>query len=730
MEAAAYPNNGGRNAGGGGGGGGLIFTLVFLIAAGVIIYYLYQALYGSTGGDMVTLVKGKQSADTSPTGLPTAPVPFEGGEYTFNTWFYVNSYNKNRNSRKHLFELQGKYFSTLVVALGAFRNTLTIRTHTRDATENFVGGFEGFQNAAVPAEVTGVPASSGGGWKGFEGFSNFGQRFLEFFQAGDLATNYTFTIRKLNVGTSRVANFVTKGSSSGGPFGIAGPDAAGNLYVADVDNHVIRKFASDGTATILAGTGSSGFKDQARPQGATSIVTIDSQFNKPMGLALNANKLYVADTGNNRIRVVDTGTKEVTTLVGTAVAGRSDTAGSFSGPQGLALNTMGTELYVTDTENHLIRKITNLTSATPTVQTIAGTGAAGATDAVSTTELTAAASFNRPTGIAVDSTGKIYVADTGNHKIRLVDVGAGRIQSIAGSGTAGFQDGTGATARFNSPRGLAIDTQTGNLYIADSGNNRIRYIPTSGTVSAATMAGSNLSGNQNADSLITSTFKAPAGLAYKDGNLYIGDGADPAVASVPSATTTSTPTTTTTTTSTPSGTLTTTTGGGTTTTTGAGGSATTGGAMGGSTGATSTSPPGVSGTDGALNAGSMNSFFGTFAMDDDLMSALPACDLPEYDLQRWVMLTVVLNGRTIDVYMDGKLVRSCQTKSFYKVDPSGVKPVLCSRGGFDGYISNAAVANYAMNPDQIYRTYLSGPEGGTLNIFSWLGGLFTGSAAK
>jgi hypothetical protein len=80
--------------------------------------------------------------------------------------------------------------------------------------------------------------------------------------------------------------------------------------------------------------------------------------------------------------------------------------------------------------------------------------------------------------------------------------------------------------------------------------------------------------------------------------------------------------------------------------------------------------------------------------------------------------------------MDGKLVRSCQTKSFYKVDPSGVKPVLCSRGGFDGYISNAAVANYAMNPDQIYRTYLAGPEGGTLNIFSWLGGLFTGSAAK
>jgi DNA-binding beta-propeller fold protein YncE len=729
METVPYANNG-RNSGGG--GGGLLFTAIFLIAAAVALYYLYGALYSSTGVDSVMLVKGKQSADTSPTGLPTAPVPFEGGEYTFNTWFYVNSYNKNRNSRKHLFELRGKYFSTLVVALGAFRNTLTIRTHTRDATENFVGGFEGFQNAAVPAEVLAVPPPSGGGWKGFEGFSNFGQKFLEFFQAADLATNYAFTVRKLNVGTARVANFVTKGSSSSGPFGIVA-DGTGNVYVSDVDNHVIRKFTSDGTATILAGIGSSGFKDQALPQGASTIVTIDSQFNRPMGLALTGENLYVADTGNNRIRVINVRTKATTTLAGTATPGSNDTTGSFNGPQGLALNTTGTELYVTDTENNKIRKITNLTG-TPVVQTLAGNGAVGATDANSTTTLTTEGSFNRPTGIVVDDrTGvvKIYIADTGNHKIRLLDTGAARLQSIAGSGTAGFMDGTGANARFNSPKGLALDTLTNNLYIADSGNNRVRFIPTSGTVSASTLAGSNLSGNQNADSLITSTFKAPSGLAYKDGNLFIGDGADPTVASVPSATTTSTATTTTTTTGTPAGTLTTTTGGGLTTTTSGGTSSTTGGAMGGgSSQPATTAPPGVSGTDGTLNAGSMNAFFGTFAMDDDMMTALPACDLPEFDLQRWVMLTVVLNGRTIDVYMDGKLVRSCTTKSFYKVDPSGVRAVICDRGGFDGYISNAAVANYAMNPDQIYRTYLSGPEGGTLNIFSWLGGLFSGAAAK
>jgi hypothetical protein len=93
------------------------------------------------------------------------------------------------------------------------------------------------------------------------------------------------------------------------------------------------------------------------------------------------------------------------------------------------------------------------------------------------------------------------------------------------------------------------------------------------------------------------------------------------------------------------------------------------------------------------------------------------------------MLTVVLTGRTIDVYLDGKLSRSCMSQSFYKVDPTGVKPVLADRGGFDGYIGNTSVANYAMNPDEIYRTYLSGPEGAaSMDFIGWFISLFKGSA--
>lgn len=131
--------------------------------------------------------------------------------------------------------------------------------------------------------------------------------------------------------------------------------------------------------------------------------------------------------------------------------------------------------------------------------------------------------------------------------------------------------------------------------------------------------------------------------------------------------------------------------------------------------------------DGTLAAKDRAAFFAAMAMDDSLLTTPATCDLPEIDLQRWVMVTVVLSGRTIDVYLDGKLARSCVTGSYYKVDPTGVKALVTEEGGFDGYISNLEVANYAMNPDEIYRTYLSGPEGVSLNPITWLASLFQGS---
>ena len=153
-----------------------------------------------------------------------------------------------------------------------------------------------------------------------------------------------------------------------------------------------------------------------------------------------------------------------------------------------------------------------------------------------------------------------------------------------------------------------------------------------------------------------------------------------------------------------------------------------GSGTGSGSGTLSAVPPNAASQAGNLSAASMSALFKPMAMDDSLLTVQPVCDLPEIDLQRWTMITVVLTGRTIDVYLDGKLNRSCISASFFKVDPTGVKPVITDRGGFDGYVGNTKVANHAMNPDEIYRAYLSGPSGsGSMDPLGWFISLFKGS---
>ncbi|NBV77156.1 hypothetical protein EBR66_03275 [bacterium] len=140
-------------------------------------------------------------------------------------------------------------------------------------------------------------------------------------------------------------------------------------------------------------------------------------------------------------------------------------------------------------------------------------------------------------------------------------------------------------------------------------------------------------------------------------------------------------------------------------------------------------PPNASGNIGNLSVGVVKTLFTPLAMNDSLLTSPPTCDLPEVDLQRWTLITVVLNGRTIDVYLDGKLRRSCMASSYFRVDPTGVRANITDFGGFDGYTGYTAVANYAMNPDEIYRAYLSGPNGlSSTDIFSWFISLFKGSS--
>jgi predicted outer membrane repeat protein len=435
------------------------------------------------------------------------------------------------------------------------------------------------------------------------------------------------------------------------PFGIA-IDAAGNVYVADAQNHRIRKITASGVVSTYAGSGTAGDLDSTTPSAA--------RFDSPRDVCVIGTTVYVADTGNHRIREIQSGgslASEVSTLAGSS-AGELDGNGSaaqFDSPSGLA--TDGAVLYVADEQNHLIRKVT----ATGDVTTVAGTGAAGFLNGKSNV-----AQFRYPTGLTLapdgnlivadsennllrrivienkevvsvpsdiisgqqqvsavidadalgldpgalyyirwvstsgnltqslglrfnlwempvlstepasnlspisarlnatvdpknnftsvvfeystdpdllppfgvstrpgsttagltgaaatveDGSGGAYVADRGNHRILHIS-STGLVTTFAGSGIAGFLNGTGATARFEHPSGLARDAM-GNIYVADEFNHCIRRITPGGAVS--TFAGSGVAGHVDG-SAASARFLYPSGVAVDAaGNVFVAD---------------------------------------------------------------------------------------------------------------------------------------------------------------------------------------------------------------
>jgi len=285
-------------------------------------------------------------------------------------------------------------------------------------------------------------------------------------------------------------------------------DSASNVYVAD-GNHTIRKVTPAGVVSTLAGT--------SGVSGSTDAAGAAARFNSPAGVATDsAGNVYVADSSNNTIRKI-TPAGAVTTLAGTAgVSGSSDGTGaaaSFNFPRGIATDGAG-NVYVADTSNNTIRKITS----SGVVTTLAGTASfsGGSSDGTGT-----AASFNFPQGLATDSAGNIYVADSDNNTIRKITP-AGVVTTLAGTaGVFGSADGTGATASFDFPCGIATDS-VGNVYVADSGNSTIRKITPAGVVS--TLAGTAaLSGSADGTGAAAS-FNFPFGIAADSaGNVYVAD---------------------------------------------------------------------------------------------------------------------------------------------------------------------------------------------------------------
>src|SRR3990172_1504301 len=249
------------------------------------------------------------------------------------------------------------------------------------------------------------------------------------------------------------------------PTGVA-VDDKGSIYVADADNFRIRKVETDGIITTIAGNGIRGYKDGHWQT---------AMFAYPTGVAVDKDgNVYVADRGSHSIRkIIPEG--NVVTVAGNGFPAYADGQGRkshFREPISLAVDSAG-NIYVADSGNNAIRKI----APDGTVSTLAGGGKSGYRDGAGKE-----ASFSWPTGIAIDGIGNIYVCDSRNNRVRRVTP-EGVVSTVAGIGISGFADGSGHNAMFNFPTGVEID-KAGNIYVADSGNNRIRKISQGGILHA------------------------------------------------------------------------------------------------------------------------------------------------------------------------------------------------------------------------------------------------------
>jgi sugar lactone lactonase YvrE len=285
------------------------------------------------------------------------------------------------------------------------------------------------------------------------------------------------------------------------PTGLA-VGGSGTVYVADQENHMIRKISPEGDVTTLAGSTSEGAADGAGPA---------ASFSRPVSLAVDASgNLYVADQNNHKIRKIGPDGM-VTTLAGSSIGAVDGPAGRarFNYPTGVAVDAAGT-VYVADRFNHLIRRIT----PDGQVSTLAGNGQRGDDDGPGTE-----ARFNYPTSVAVDGSGIVYVADQENHRIRRISP-EGVVSTLAGR-DLGCANGAGVLASFRYPSGVAMDATTGNIVVADQSNHKIRRVSPTGQVT--TLAGRGGIGAADGGYLLARFFRPSAVAVDASGNVYVAD---------------------------------------------------------------------------------------------------------------------------------------------------------------------------------------------------------------
>ena len=343
-----------------------------------------------------------------------------------------------------------------------------------------------------------------------------------------IADKRNHRIRRVDAASGRIATVAGNGSigfsGDGGPATSAsltfpigvGVDTAGNLFIADLGNHRIRRVdAASGRIATVAGNGSIGFSGDGGPATSASL-------RKPTGVAMDsAGNLFVADFGNHRICRVDAATGLINSVAGNGTFGFSGdggpaTSASLRNPTGVVMDSAG-NLFVADFGNHRIRRVD---AASGRIATVAGNGSIGFSgDGGPATS----ASLRNPTGVVIDSAGNLFVADFGNHRIRRVDAASGFITTVAGGGSVVGDGGPAASGSLINPIGLGVDA-TDNLFIADEGNHRIRRVDAaSGFIT--TVAGNGTRGFSGDGGPATSaSLRNPTGVAIDTaGNLFIAD---------------------------------------------------------------------------------------------------------------------------------------------------------------------------------------------------------------
>jgi uncharacterized protein (TIGR03437 family) len=296
------------------------------------------------------------------------------------------------------------------------------------------------------------------------------------------------------------------------PYGIS-VDSAGDVYIAEAADCRVRMIDLKLDINTIAGNGSPGFAGDSGPAGAALL-------NEPTGVVVDSSgNLYVADSLNGRVRKI-TPSAAISTVAGNGGYSYSGDGGPAAKaelyqPQAVAVDASGNS-YIADSGNHVVRKV----AANGTIATIAGNGVAGyGGDGGSG----AKAQLNTPTGVAVDNSGNVYIADSGNHRVRRV-ASDGSISTFAGNGTAGFagDGGAAASAELYTPFGLAVDA-SGNLYIAELGNSRVRKVSTAGTITTVAGDGTTAYGGDGGPA-VNAQLNYPQAVAVDAaGNLYIAD---------------------------------------------------------------------------------------------------------------------------------------------------------------------------------------------------------------